>query len=140
MAEYETKKISVVFIIKQNNKFLFLKRAKTGTYDGYYMFPGGHVDKGETVLNAAVRELKEELNITVQPQDLVLRLTETISTHINLFFEVIRYQGSIQNNEPQKHSEAVFLTPENNAIHPLCLKEIKAISENMLFLSAEDEL
>lgn len=44
-----------------NGKALALKRT-----DGLWDFPGGSIDKGESSLEAAIRELKEEANITVE--------------------------------------------------------------------------
>lgn len=124
---YEVKKIAVIFIIKKDDKVLFLKRENTGKCDGYYMLPGGHVDEGETVLQAAVRELKEELNIMVAEDDLIFRLIEPTKTHIHFFFEVKKYQGVIKNNEPEKHAAADFLDLENPDIYPTVRDEVNAI-------------
>ncbi len=135
---YATKKVCVIFIIKENDKYLFLKREYTGALDGYYMFPAGHVDDGESVLHAAARELKEELNIFVNPDDFVFKLVKPTNTHINLYFEVRRYNGTLQNMEPHKHADFAFLSLNHPEIHPLCLAEIQAINTNQLFLS-EDE-
>lgn len=51
-------------IIKDKDKILFLKRASNKTVEpNKYCLPGGHIDEGETVEQAACRELKEEANI-----------------------------------------------------------------------------
>ena len=131
---YCTKKATVIFIIKQGDKYLFQKRTNTGTQDGWYMMPGGHVDEGEKVLDAAVRELKEELDITVQPNDLIFRLVKPEQTHICFFFEITKYQGKIINNEPEKHGDLQFLPPTDERIFPGIKNEINAIETNRLFL------
>ncbi len=138
MANYAIKKVSVVFFIREGDRFLFLKRMHTGACDGYYMFPGGHVDEGESILQAAVRELKEELDISVQPQDLVFRLIEPTLTHLNLFFEVARYRGKIKNNEPHKHSDAAFLMPDSVGVHPVCIAEVRALATGQIFMNKDD--
>lgn len=38
-------------------------------WDGRIGFPGGHVDPGETPAQAAIRELREEINFTVDSED-----------------------------------------------------------------------
>ncbi len=132
------KKVCVVFIIKDGDKYLYLKREHTGAYDGYYMFPAGHVEDGESVLNAATRELREELGIATTADDFILRLVSPTPTHINFYFEVCRYTGTIRNNEPEKHSDCLFLEPTHPGIHPLCVAEINAIQSNQLFLSKDE--
>lgn len=46
----------VVIIAKANGKWIFCKHRERNTYE----LPGGHREKGETILEAAKRELKEE--------------------------------------------------------------------------------
>ncbi|MFC8883808.1 NUDIX domain-containing protein [Streptomyces cinereoruber] len=41
-------------------------------YEGHWALPGGHVDEGETGLQAAVRELKEETGVRVAEDELRL--------------------------------------------------------------------
>lgn len=55
-----------VIISKTNGKFVFCKHKERNTYE----IPGGHREKGETVLEAAKRELKEEtgaVDFTIKP-------------------------------------------------------------------------
>ena len=134
MATYCTKKIAVIFVIKKGNEYLFQKRTHTGTQDGWYMMPGGHVDDGESVLHAAVRELKEELNIDVSENDLKFKLVKPEKSHISFFFEVEKYQGEIVNNEPEKHGDLRFLPISNSEIYPSIAREIEAIEKGEMFL------
>lgn len=46
-------------------EFLLAQRPPGKVYAGYWEFPGGKVEPGETVYQALVRELQEELGITV---------------------------------------------------------------------------
>jgi 8-oxo-dGTP diphosphatase len=62
------KKIEVVAGILLNDKheILCAQRSSTGELANYWEFPGGKVDSSETHEETLVRELEEELNITVQ--------------------------------------------------------------------------
>jgi len=137
MSVYCTKKVAVIFVIKKGNEYLFQKRTHTGAQDGWYMMPGGHVDEGESVLHAAVRELKEELGIDVFPQDLKFKLVKPEKIHISFFFEVEKYQGEITNNEPEKHGDLRFLPPSNPEVYPSIAQEIEAIEYGADFLEME---
>ena len=60
------KKIEVVAgVIFDENKVLATQRGY-GKYDGYWEFPGGKIEEGETHKQALARELKEELAIEVE--------------------------------------------------------------------------
>ena len=130
---YELKKISSVCVIEKDEKFLFVKRAHTGMADGFYMLPGGHVDAGESVLHATIRELKEELGIDVKEEDLEFKLVEPIKTHITFFFKVKKYVGSPQNMEPEKHDDVAFLNPDHPQIHPFSKRELALIKQGIPF-------
>jgi mutator protein MutT len=50
-------------IVIRDNKLLAIKRVKDG--EEYFVFPGGHIEDGETAKDAAVRETLEETGVTV---------------------------------------------------------------------------
>lgn len=50
-----------ILFLTDDKQALFLKRGPGGDYPGYWCFPGGHVEDGETVEQAAEREAIEEL-------------------------------------------------------------------------------
>ena len=127
---YFMKKISAVFVFEQDGTYLFQKRNK-GFGAGQYLFPGGHVDAGETILSAAVREIYEELGVLVKPDNLEICLVEEMETHIVFFFKVLHYQGELKNCEPEKHADMAFLTADNPLIHPYCVREIQAIKNKI---------
>ena len=45
---------------------LLLERANTGLMDGRYALPGGHLQSGESIVGAAVREVREEAGIELE--------------------------------------------------------------------------
>jgi ADP-ribose pyrophosphatase YjhB (NUDIX family) len=51
-------------------KILIEKRGRP-PFEGFYSLPGGHVDYGETVEQAALRELKEECSISARLQTIL---------------------------------------------------------------------
>jgi len=53
--------ISAGFIIIKDKKILLLKSKKK-----HFDFPKGHVEPGEEIFQAAIRELKEETNINIE--------------------------------------------------------------------------
>jgi len=60
--------VPVVRLIVQNagGKVLILKRAQSAYADGAWCLPGGKVDYGETVEQAAAKELREETSLTCE--------------------------------------------------------------------------
>lgn len=59
--------LSAVYMIIKNekNEILFQRRQGTKLWPGFLALPAGHVDTGENVYDAVIREAKEELNITI---------------------------------------------------------------------------
>lgn len=55
---------------------LTLRAAHLSRHSNQYALPGGKLDAGETVQEAALRELREELNITLSEQDILGVLDE----------------------------------------------------------------
>ncbi len=57
--------VAVAIFLKPDGTFLLSSRPESKPYPGYWEFPGGKVEPGETVLQAMIRELVEELNVTI---------------------------------------------------------------------------
>ncbi|WP_298500688.1 NUDIX hydrolase [uncultured Methanobrevibacter sp.] len=71
MANYKKPSLTTdIFIFDDNLNFILIKR-KNDPYKGYWALPGGFVDYGEKVENAAIREAKEETSIDVELKNLV---------------------------------------------------------------------
>ena len=57
--------VAVAVFIKPDGSFLLSSRPAGKPYPGYWEFPGGKIEAGESVLRAMKRELMEELNVTI---------------------------------------------------------------------------
>ncbi len=63
-------------LIEKDGKILLSLRQNTGWADNMMTIPGGHTEEGETVVQAAIREAKEELGLDLFPEDLTYLCTE----------------------------------------------------------------
>ena len=57
--------VASIAIIDANDQILIAKRPNKKHLSGFWEFPGGKLEKGESPENALVREVKEELNIDI---------------------------------------------------------------------------
>lgn len=67
--------VAVIFFFRKKNgqlEFLWQKRADTvDRYPGYYdISAGGHINLGESLVDAAIRETKEEIGVHITAEDL----------------------------------------------------------------------
>jgi 8-oxo-dGTP diphosphatase len=92
-------------------QLLLQLREGTGYMDGHWAAAAaGHVEAGESVLDAAAREAAEELGITIHPADLVplCAMHRTVAPHgpvderVDFFFEVRRWTGEPRLQEADK--------------------------------------
>ena len=66
MSERERPLVGVLAVVRRGDQLLLAQRSK-GAYLGRWGFPGGHVERGEPVVEAAMRELQEETGVTAEP-------------------------------------------------------------------------
>jgi len=128
-----------LFLIK-DGKILLLLRENTGYEDGKYHVPAGHMDGGEPITNAMIRESKEEIGITIKHKDAKLvHVMHSIDAkeRMGFFFEVQNWEGEIKNVEPEKHGDVKWFDlnelPENMVAYAKyaieCYKKGQFLSE-----------
>jgi len=96
------------------DQLLLQLRQGTGYMDGHWAAAAaGHVEAGESVLDAAVREAVEELGITIDPADLLAlcAMHRTVAPHgpiderVDFFFECRRWAGTPRTQESNKSAD-----------------------------------
>jgi 8-oxo-dGTP diphosphatase len=96
--------VAVGVLIRPDGDFLLTSRPEGKVYAGYWEFPGGKLEAGETVLQALQRELQEELGITTLQA--ALWRTELVDyphalVRLN-FCKVSKWRGELQMREAQQ--------------------------------------
>lgn len=102
-------------LIKRGDQYLFVRRAHTSWMDGYYGLPSGKVEPGEGFFAAAIREAKEEVGVTVRPENATFRLAYWLQNEeepdvewCNVVFFAEEWEGEPYNAEPHMHDEVAW--------------------------------
>jgi 8-oxo-dGTP diphosphatase len=66
---------SLIILINKKKVLLLRRSEKVDSGEGLWCFPGGRVEPDETSLDAAIRELKEEVNLNVKAKNLAYVFT-----------------------------------------------------------------
>ena len=92
--------VAAAVILRPDGSFLLGQRAADTFYPGYWEFPGGKVEAGETPHQALVRELHEELEIDVlAATPWIVREHAYEHAHVRLhFFRVTQWEGELRDH------------------------------------------
>ena len=108
MTTRHTLRCAVYALLVRDNYILMSLRKNTGYMDGFYSLPAGHLERGERLLQAVVREAHEEIGLDLQETDLTLyhvmhrQNAEVKSEYIDFYFKVAYWIGEPINSEPEK--------------------------------------
>ena len=96
--------VAVGVLIDGAGRFLLTSRPKGKVYAGYWEFPGGKLEAGESVESALRRELHEEIGITIgQAEPWNVTLMDYAHARVRLHFCKVRdWQGEFEMREGQK--------------------------------------
>jgi 8-oxo-dGTP diphosphatase len=124
-------KVAVHLFLRRNGKVLLLRRYNTGYEDGNYSVVAGHLDGGEEVRAAMIREAREEAGIVIEPQNIsVVGVMHRRSDdeRIDFFLAATRWEGEVQNLEPEKCDELAWFDPE--ALPPNVIPYVRQALQN----------
>lgn len=118
-------RVRVCGILKNKNSYLLINHKKLNSENLFWNFPGGGVEKGESISSALIREFKEETNldITIGNFHFFNQILSGSLHAIELYFEVF------SNNYEAK----MGFDPEINIISDIkwmSLDEIKSLSQS----------
>lgn len=102
--------VAVGILIDETGCMLMTTRPAGKVFDGYWEFPGGKLESGETVEQALRRELQEELGVTIGATT-VWRITTHDYAHAFVrlsFCKVFAWTGELQMREGQTFSWQTF--------------------------------
>lgn len=105
-------------LIKKDNKYLLVQESQPIAY-GLWNLPAGHVDKGEKIREAAIREAKEETGYDVKLIKEVAILHEEATNAVKHIFSANIVGGKISINND-----------EILDVKWLTFEEVKTINEN----------
>lgn len=133
--------VAVLMMLIKDDSILLLRRANTGWADGNYTIPSGHIDEGEGVISAGIRETKEEVGINVHKNSITFahvlyrKDQNDERVYVDFFLKASNWSGEPSNIETGMCDEVKWFKldnlPEN--IVPFVRDAIQAHSSNVYF-------
>lgn len=95
----ENTELTVLCLIHKDEKYLLQNRVKKD-WKGYTL-PGGHIEKGESIVDAVIREMKEETGLTIKNPNLcgVKQFPIEGGRYLVFLFETEQFEGELVNSE-----------------------------------------
>ncbi len=98
----EQVELTVVCLIHNENSFLLQDRVKED-WKGYAL-PGGHIEPGESIVDAVVREMKEETGLMIKSPRLcgIKQFPIEGGRYIVFLFETDQFEGKVADSDEGK--------------------------------------
>ncbi|CAL1612074.1 unnamed protein product [Knipowitschia caucasica] len=110
--------VGVAILLQSSNQRLLLtRRAKTlRIFTNVWVPPGGHIEPDETVLEAGLRELKEETGLSLDPEQVQ---TQTLGLWESVF------PAALSRGLPQRHHIVVYVLLKTRKDHEELQEELR---------------
>lgn len=98
----EQVELTVLCLIHNEDSYLLQDRVKKD-WNGYTL-PGGHIEPGESIVDAVIREMKEETGLTIKSPRLcgVKQFPIEDGRYIVFLFETDRFEGKVVDSDEGK--------------------------------------
>lgn len=123
----------VAALIWEKDRFLACQRPAHKARALLWEFVGGKVEPHETKVEALIRECKEELDVTIQVEDVFMEVTHAypdLTVHLTLF------NAKIVEGTPKKleHNDIRWITVEEIDGLPFCPADVEILEKLKGFL------
>lgn len=108
MTERHKLTAAVHVLLTRDDDVLLLLRANTGFEDGNYGLIAGHIEPRERVIDAAIREAREEAGIELDPAAAYVcgvMHPNDAEGYVYFFVACDRWSGDVRNAEPDRCTE-----------------------------------
>jgi 8-oxo-dGTP diphosphatase len=127
-------------MLRKDNQILLLKRSETASFaPGHYSLIGGSVEKNETFRQALIREMQEEIGVSIAPENLqFVHVFYRKGTHNEIaacIFQCTSWQGEPYNKEPDKHMNIGWFSLDNlpEKMIPAHRGALQLIAQNIMY-------
>ena len=114
--EFKIPRVGSAVLIEHKGRYLLGKRNKQN-YQNFWIIPGGKVEWGENLEQAAKREIKEETNLDIEIVKLItwkeiINTKEDYHRYVFFFLGKLKDPSKINIQTPEDISEARFFSIE----------------------------
>jgi len=121
----------VAGVLSCDRKYFVAQRPHDKHLGGYWEFPGGKIDEGETPETALIREMSEELKVSVSVGD---KIAETTNEYEDRIVTLLFYECEIITGEIilLEHIDSGWLTVDQMAEIDLAPADLFLIEDKIL--------
>ena len=116
-------------VILQDGRYLICRRPDHKRHGGLWEFPGGKVEAGETDFEAAEREMREELDVTVDSVDPPLFTRRDEGSVFSIEFMPVEIRGTPREIE---HSAHAWVPPQDLLAYELAPSDRAFVKEHLV--------
>jgi 8-oxo-dGTP diphosphatase len=127
--------IKVMAAVLRRGDTVLIARRKAGSYAGYWEFPGGKLEEGETPEECLVRELREELSIEARIGAFIATSRDTDAERT---IELIAHWAEIVSGEltPVDHDEILWILPRDHHNYKLAPSDLPIVEVVIRLMAA----
>ncbi|MBR3132055.1 NUDIX domain-containing protein [Candidatus Saccharibacteria bacterium] len=138
--------VAIVFLYRLNEQgkleLLWQKRSDAvDRYPGYYdISAGGHINLGETVIEGAIREAKEEIGAEILPEDLQFAFTKPFNKNRFAWIFMVDWTGKLENFQfnDKEVSEVKWVSYDENEAFRKEFAKPPLAKDDLTFMNLND--
>ncbi|MCR4266883.1 NUDIX hydrolase [Nitratireductor sp. ZSWI3] len=121
---------AVSAVVLHDGRFLLVRRGRPPA-EGFYAFPGGRIEEGETAEQAVIREVREETGLVASSPRLLREISLPVPEK-DMIFRLSVFRATVRSGEPtagDDASEAGWFALEQIRLLPITNSTLDIVEE-----------